>query len=342
MHHRISFLDFFKAIATQGIVFHHLVSYGFIAELMVSQFPLIRELLFSYGRILVQIFFVLGGFLVSSKISNQTHIFKEIIKRYFRLTSPYFIALFLVIITSTFIKFILGHYLEYEDWTWLSNIQSFVQLISHIFLLHDILSQENLSTGVWYVAIDFQLFILSMILVLIFQKFNRSIMMKVLYLMIFISLFLIPKDYDMWGIYFFNSYGLGILLYQIRLKKNFNDFLIISLLFIFANFYDFRLKIMFSYLFFVCLFIIIKLKLNYSIFYNKFILFLSKNSYSVFLTHFIFVMLANLFVYYFYSFFYSYNLILFLLFFTWIVSILFGQIFFIYVEKQIIKKFLQH
>jgi hypothetical protein len=35
-----------------------------------------------------------------------------------------------------------------------------MQIIAHIFLLQDILGFDALSAGIWYVAIDFQLFVL--------------------------------------------------------------------------------------------------------------------------------------------------------------------------------------
>ena len=39
-----------------------------------------------------------------------------------------------------------------------------LHLLAHAFLLQDLLDQEALSAGVWYVAIDFQLFAVTVIL----------------------------------------------------------------------------------------------------------------------------------------------------------------------------------
>lgn len=38
------------------------------------------------------------------------------------------------------------------------NPPKFFQLLVHIFLLQDLLNQEALSAGIWYVVIDFQLY----------------------------------------------------------------------------------------------------------------------------------------------------------------------------------------
>lgn len=339
MHHRTSFLDFFKAIATQGIVIHHLISYGFIAYFSTLAIPLFRDCVYNYGRLLVQIFFVLGGFLAANKISKNVNVFKEIYKRFLRLASPYWVALFFVVLISLILKYNLSDD-SLENWEWLSNLQSFNQVLSHVFLVHDIFSQENLSTGVWYIAIDFQLFVITMLLSFIYQKYNRDVMLKILYILIFISLFLIPKSLDYLGFYFFYSYGLGILIFSLRHKKNItNDIILITLLFIVSLILDFKIRVFISYFIGLFVFLIVKFRFNSIIFYNKIIIFLSKNSYSVFLTHFIIVMLMNFFINRNIEIFYdNNNYIIFTLFFSWLSAIILGEIFYRYVEKPLMRK----
>ncbi|MCY1240790.1 hypothetical protein D9M72_536550 [compost metagenome] len=65
----------------------------------------------------------------------------------------------------------------------------FAQLLAHGLLLQDLLGYEALSTGVWYVAIDFQLFVL--------------------------ALFNLKAELDSTAIYFFGAYGLGMLAFWI-------------------------------------------------------------------------------------------------------------------------------
>lgn len=340
MRHRTSFLDFFKAIATQGIVLHHLSSYGFIAQFSILALPSFRDGIYNYGRLLVQVFFVISGFLVANKLHKNTLVTEEIFKRYLRLVLPYLGAIFLIVCTSYLIKFNLSLTDLCYKWDWLSNIRSPLQVFSHIFLAHDLLSQENLSTGVWYVAIDFQLFIITMLLVLVYKAFNRSIMLKVLYLLIGISLFCIPKSWDYVGIYFFYSYGIGILLYTLKYKKNISyEMIFITTMFALALFIDFRIRILISYIVALLIFIIIKYKFNSILFYNKLTIFLSKNSYSVFLTHFIIVMLMNFIVSTYISYFIGHtDAIVWILVAAWACSILLGQFFYIYVEKPITRR----
>jgi hypothetical protein len=49
------------------------------------------------------------------------------------------------------------------------------QLLAHVLLLHDLLDQEALSAGVWYVAIDFQLFALAILLLWLPSRRPRGV-----------------------------------------------------------------------------------------------------------------------------------------------------------------------
>ena len=48
-----------------------------------------------------------------------------------------------------------------------------LQLLAHALLLQDLLDQEALSAGVWYVAIDFQLFALAVTLLWLSGRIER-------------------------------------------------------------------------------------------------------------------------------------------------------------------------
>lgn len=334
MHkNRTSFLDFFKAIATQIIVLHHLSSYGFLSKLMMIFFPVITSFLFDKGRLAVQVFLVIGGFLAGSKVNINVNISKEIIKRYIRLVFPFIFAIFLMIFTSFIIKSKLANL---NDWDWLTNFNSISQLLAHILLLQDFLNEESLSTGVWYVAIDFQLFLITMFLTYTCQKLNKKVTLIFLNLLIIISLFFIGNSYDFIAPYFFYSYGLGLCLFLIRHKKNvFYDILWFSFLFFIALIIDFRIRVLLAYIVSILLFVIVRYNFNTFIFYNKFIQYLSKISYSTFLSHFCIVMSVNFLMQpYIEMFFYNEYLVLLLFIISWLCSIILGHYFFILVEKK--------
>lgn len=334
---RTYFLDFFKAIATQFIVLHHLSSYGIFSQLLESSFLTIKYFFFDYGRLFVQVFLVLGGFLAGVKLTKTNNVLIEIIKRYLRLAVPMMLAISLMITVSTSIKFNLDNL---TDWNWLTNLHSFLQIFSHIILAQDLLHQESLSTGVWYVAIDFQLFIMVMCLCLIYKISSRDILIKTIYALIITSLFFTPSQYDNIAIYFFYSYGLGLLIYCIKHAKNvIYHFLFITLLFSIALFIDFKIRVLLAYLCASILLLVIKMHYDHKFFSNKLFTFLSKNSYSTFLTHFSIVMILNFIV--------GKNIallssqptyIILLLLISWIVSIFVGQLFFKLIENPILKK----
>jgi peptidoglycan/LPS O-acetylase OafA/YrhL len=70
---------------------------------------------------------------------------------------PYSAALLLAIACSA----VAGVWMEHRS---ISEPPDLGQLLAHVLLLHDLLDQDALSAGVWYVAIDFQLFALAVLL----------------------------------------------------------------------------------------------------------------------------------------------------------------------------------
>jgi peptidoglycan/LPS O-acetylase OafA/YrhL len=95
-----------------------------------------------------------------------------------------------------------------------------IQVVAHIFLLQDILDLEAFSAGVWYVAIDFQLFAMAMACASLAQAWQGlsgkgSVVRKALGFWLILTLCsmfvwnLNPLG-DVWGAYFFGAYGLGL------------------------------------------------------------------------------------------------------------------------------------
>lgn len=103
----------------------------------------------------------------------------------------------------------------------------FAQLLAHGLLLQDLLGYDALSTGVWYVAIDFQLFVLALAMVMLAEWLQRrwqldaaraAWLLAVLVLtMVSASLFAfnLQAELDSTAFYFVGSYGLGMLAFWI-------------------------------------------------------------------------------------------------------------------------------
>ena len=208
-HNRLSLVDAFKAIASQMIVLHHLSAYGPLAAMARDLLPNLMEWLFGYGRVAVQIFLVAGGFLAARGLSNNAQALDKsplslIWKRYQRLVVPFLVAIGFAIVCSA----VADRWMDDEAIPARATIS---QWLAHATLLHGLLGSESLSAGVWYVAIDFQLFAL-LALLLWAGKLHRFLAPLLVAAVTTASLFWFNRDasWDNWAIYFFGSYGMGV------------------------------------------------------------------------------------------------------------------------------------
>ena len=159
---RMPLLDALKAIACLMIVAHHLAAYGPMSQIAHPLFPALIDGMYEYGRMAVPVFFVVAGFLFAGRHAPDgellvPHPIQAIKRRYFRLVVPYLAALILAIGCAALARIWMVH----------ESIPVTVgpfQLLAHALLLQDLLDQEVLSAGIWYVAIDFQLFAITVIL----------------------------------------------------------------------------------------------------------------------------------------------------------------------------------
>jgi peptidoglycan/LPS O-acetylase OafA/YrhL len=209
-------INLLKAGAAQLIVLHHLAFYGPMADAARPLMPSVVDWLDHNGRIAVQAFLVISGFLVAKSLSpaGQPGIgnpLGTIWRRYIKLAPPFIVAMFLAIGASALAR------------TWMihdsiSAPPNLSQLAAHVFLLQSVLGYESLSAGAWYVAIDFQLYALITCLLWLGGRIagNRPtawLMPLLVTLGVSISLLYFNRDadFDVWAPYFFGSYGLGIL-----------------------------------------------------------------------------------------------------------------------------------
>jgi peptidoglycan/LPS O-acetylase OafA/YrhL len=215
-------IDLLKAIASQLIVLHHLAFYGPMTDHARELAPALLEWLEAYGRIGVQVFLVIGGFLAAkalapSRVPAVHDPFHLIARRFTKLVPPYLVAVGLAIAASA----LAGAWMTHGS---ISAAPTLEQLAAHALLLHTILGYESLSAGVWYVAIDFQLFALLTLLLWAAgrpaqnsparpTRLSRWLAPTLITLPMAASLLYFNRDpaWDAWALYFFGSYGLGVL-----------------------------------------------------------------------------------------------------------------------------------
>jgi len=91
--------------------------------------------------------------------------------------------------------------------------------VAHAGLLHSVLDVESLSAGVWYVAIDFQLYAMLAVLLWL-SRGQRWLSMGLVAVLCIASITWFNTDatWDAWALYFFGAYGLGALAWWAGLR----------------------------------------------------------------------------------------------------------------------------
>lgn len=217
---RLWLIDLLKMVAAQFIVLHHLAWFGPLSIHAAELGPAVADTIAwfaNFGRYAVAVFFATGGFLAAQGLTlrglNPGELPLCLIRaRYFRLVFPFMAALLLAIACN----FIARPWLPPDL---AGSPPQFLQFFVHALMLQGLLDVEALSAGVWYVAIDFQLYALFVLLLWLGQRrpasadFGGAAPILPILLVALASLFYFNRDdrWDATAFYFFGAYGLGIL-----------------------------------------------------------------------------------------------------------------------------------
>lgn len=205
MPRRQSHIDIAKVVASHLIVLHHFTVYGPLAVALDLAAPRLTDWFFEYARMAVQVFLVIGGYLAAGTLAphgylHSTRPWRSVAQRYLRLVLPFSAALLLVVVCSAWTRLRLPA-------DFIPVAPSLVALLAHFSLLFDVLGFEPLSIGIWYVAIDFQLFALMAVLLWLGGRAAQGLVALVMLGSLFF--FNLQLTGDSWALYFFGSYGLG-------------------------------------------------------------------------------------------------------------------------------------
>ena len=211
-------IDGLKVFAAQIIILHHCLSYGELASAAKELLPSVAAFLFDYGRYAVQVFLVMAGYLAAqsfeSMMAVQNHSSKKgagtvvqlALRRYLRLVGPYGVAILITIACATLAR-------QWSVAEYIGQTETVQQVLAHLFLMQGLLGYESISAGVWYVAIDWQLYT---VLAIVYATFSQRLLrIGILAVLILASLLYFNRhaDYENTFIYFIGSYGLGVLAY---------------------------------------------------------------------------------------------------------------------------------
>ncbi|MDP2827455.1 MAG: acyltransferase family protein [Sulfuricellaceae bacterium] len=292
---RFAHVDIVKAVASQLIVLHHLAFYGPLSDSLFKLAPEMVSWMYDYARMAVQAFLVVGGFLAARSLAPQGKLLLEqpiryLAKRYVRLVYPFAVALLLAILAAWAARIM-------TDLEFVPDSPKLKQLLAHLFLLHNVLNVDALSAGVWYVAIDFQLTALFLLLLWLSRKSEIMAVMAVASLGVAALFFFnLDANWDVWAIYFFGSYALGVAAFWSS-RASILWLAAIVLAVVLAMLAEYRLRILVALA--VALFLALA---QHGLFHSRalqcmphsaVIQYLSRTSYSLFLVHFAVLMLAN-------------------------------------------------
>ena len=209
---RIPLLDVLKGLACVLVVAHHLVFYGPMSTIAYPLAMGLMDWLFAHGRMAVQVFLVLGGYLAASTlaptgVARFDRPWQQVQRRFVRLSTPYLAALLFSLLAAA----VAGYGMEHPS---IPSEPSLPQLLAHVFMLQDLLGYEALSAGVWYVAIDFQLFAMAVLLFSVARRWSVYWLAPLLVLGLTLAslvYFNLNSGFDTLGLYFAGSYGMGML-----------------------------------------------------------------------------------------------------------------------------------
>ena len=213
-------------MAAQVIVAHHLAAYGPVAQAGHAQMPVLFGFLSDCGAWAVSVFLVIAGYLAAQSLDEKPVdmplVRRAMAHRYVRLAPVYLTGLTLaagmaLLLPAWVSPDMLPRHLDVSVW-----------VINALFL-QDILGQEALSAGVWYVAIDLQLYAAFLCLALLSHSMawgEKGLIHRCLWAVVgmaSLAYFNLHREWNVWAIYFAGTYALGALAYRSRRVSHAGD-----------------------------------------------------------------------------------------------------------------------
>ena len=209
---RLPLVDGLRAAAAMLIVLHHFAIYGPVSRALAENLPEFRGALAEYARYAVYVFLVVAGFMAARTFADSSTrpvvpATRLILRRYLRLVGPLAAALMLAVFCAA-----LARHWTIEDYV--PGPASPRQVFAHLALLQSVLGFDSLTTGVWYIAVEMQLFIGVVLLLKVETGLpRRDLPVGAIALLTLASWGFWNGDVSLedWAPYFFGAYGLGVL-----------------------------------------------------------------------------------------------------------------------------------
>jgi peptidoglycan/LPS O-acetylase OafA/YrhL len=218
---RLPLIDALRAVAANLITWHHIDLYGPLSHVATPRWT--SDVAWNLS-LAVQVFFVVGGYIMARTMSSRTWSCRDtgrfVARRYCRLVLPFLAAMVLAIGSRAAGRGWLPERVVDHPATWEQVLWDFV-------LLQDILGYQALSAGFWFIAIDFQLGVIYVTLLYVrdFVAWLSAdsageranwLLLAAGWLLAAPAMFVFNLDprLDIWAIYFFGPFFMGLMVYE--------------------------------------------------------------------------------------------------------------------------------
>lgn len=245
--------------------------------------------LYSDGRYAVQVFLVLGGFLAARSLQRAASTRKLpalLWKRYLRLAAPLPVVLIIAIGANA----LAAQWMTHDS---LSPHPTLGQIVAHLALAHKPLGFDSLSAGLWYPAIDFQLYAMLALVVALAARWGIPLAWLIV-LLAALSILVINRwpAADVWAPYFFGAYGLGVMV-ALSAGRATPPATVLLVLSVAALWLEFRERLLLAVLTAALLWLALRRPALMTLGQSHWISWLADRSYALFLIHFPVLLLVN-------------------------------------------------
>ena len=212
MRMRSTLVDTLKILASQLIVLHHLSVYSPMAKVIGERSPTWLAVLHDEGRLAVQCFLVIAGFLAAQATlrGRRLSLPRALWVRYLRLAPQFAVSLLVLLMVMSWAS-------AFYQPDWMSQKPTVWEFMAHVLMLQGVLQVPALSAGAWYVAIDFQLY--ASFAVLLWLMPHRASHDPCPWAIGSVAALTAASWWgfnrvsalDVWALYFWGAYGLGVL-----------------------------------------------------------------------------------------------------------------------------------
>lgn len=285
---RLLFLDALRAFGSISILLHHFALYPPLSDLAAPLLGTCLNWLENHART-SQVFFGVSGYVLARSTARKSWDLRRIgaflIQRYCRLGIPYLATIVLVLLAYSLAY-------EYLPSQVTGGRVSSWQLLTHLVFLQDILGQQQLSAGFWFVCINFQLGLMYVLILAVRDSIGvtRSDPATLIgWSLAAFSLFgtNLDSSYDAWGLYFFPYFFMGVVAHRaLQADGRQSEFWLYQILFVVALCFDWRWRLVTAMLVGASLFLAEKTGWGRRWPKGRAVAWLGKISYSLFLVHF--------------------------------------------------------